>query len=70
MEDIAEMHRAASWYSTADWAKHFRDGSATKWLNQVTDFNVEVGAIQNPIMADRYFDPSIYLEVADSLGLK
>src|SRR5581483_4495304 len=69
-EDMAEMHKAARWYSSADWAKHFRDGSATKWLNQVTDFNVEVGAIQDPIMADKYFDPGIYLEVADSLGLK
>jgi NitT/TauT family transport system substrate-binding protein len=69
-EDIAEMHKAARWYSAAEWAKYFRDGSAAKWLNQVTNFNVEVGAIQNPIMADKYFDPSIYLEVADSLGLK
>ena len=69
-EDIAEMHAAARWYSAAEWATHFRDGSAAKWLNQVTDFNVEVGAIQNPIMADKYFDPSIYLEVAESLGRK
>jgi hypothetical protein len=37
-----------------------------KWLNQVTNFNVEVGAMQNPIMADKYFDPSLYLEVAGS----
>ena len=51
-EDIAEMHKAAKWYSAAEWAKYFRDGSATKWLNQVTNFNVEVGAIQNPIMAE------------------
>ena len=64
------MHKAARWYSAAEWAKYFRDGSGTKWLNQVTNFNVEVGAIQNPIMAENYFDPSIYLEVADSLGLK
>jgi NitT/TauT family transport system substrate-binding protein len=51
-----------------DWAKYFRDGSATKWFNHATNFNVEVGAIQNPIMAESYFDPSIYLEVTDSLG--
>ena len=30
------------------------DGSVAKWLNQVTNFNVEIGAIQNPIMADKY----------------
>jgi NitT/TauT family transport system substrate-binding protein len=69
-EDIAEMHKAAKWYRAAEWAKYFRDGSAGKWLDQVTNFNVEVGAIQNPIMADKYFDPSLFLEVTDRLGVK
>ena len=69
-EDMEEMHRAARWYRSAEWAQHFRDGSAVKWLNQVTTFNVEVGAIQNPVMADKYFDPSPYLEVAAERGMK
>jgi NitT/TauT family transport system substrate-binding protein len=67
-EDIGEMHRAAKWYRAAEWAKYYRDGSAAKWLNQVTTFNVEVGAIQNPVMADKYFDPSLYLDVAKERG--
>lgn len=69
-EDMEEMHRAARWYRSAEWAKYYRDGSAAKWLNQVTTFNVEVGAIQNPVMADKYFDPSAYLEVAAERGVK
>ena len=69
-EDVQEMHKATRWYSSAEWAKYYRDGSVVKWLNQVTNFNVEVGAIQNPIMADKYFDPSLYLEAAASLGIK
>jgi hypothetical protein len=28
----------------------------TKWLNQVTNFYVDIGAIQNPIQAEEYFD--------------
>lgn len=64
--DVEEMHKAAKWYSTKQWAQYYGDGSVVKWLNQVTDFNVEIGAIQNPIMADKYFDPSLYLEVAGS----
>jgi hypothetical protein len=39
-------------------------------LNQVTQFNVDVGAMQNPIMADKYFDPSLYLEVVGGLSSK
>ena len=69
-EDMEEMHRAAKWYKSAEWAKHYRDGSAAKWLNQVTTFNVEVGAIQNPMMADKYFDPAPFLEVVAERGVK
>jgi hypothetical protein len=34
-----------------------------KWLNQVTIFNVEVGAFTNPVPAEKYFDANVYLEV-------
>jgi hypothetical protein len=56
-----EMHKAARRYSAGQGI--FADGSATKWLNQVTNFNVEVGATKNPIILKITFDPSIYLEV-------
>ncbi len=62
-DDVQEMYKAAKWYGTKQWAQYYRDGSVAKWLNQVTQFNVEVGAIQNPVMANKYFDPSIYLKV-------
>lgn len=63
MDDVWEMYRAAKWYKAAEWWKYYQDGSVVKWLNQVTTFNVEVGAIQNPIWADQYFDPSLFLDV-------
>lgn len=63
MDDMWEMYKAAKWFTTAEWRKYYQDGSAVKWLNQVTNFNVEVGAIQNPMMADKYFDPGLFLEV-------
>jgi NitT/TauT family transport system substrate-binding protein len=63
MDDMWEMYRAAKWFKTAEWRKYYQDGSVVKWLNQVTNFNVEVGAIQNPIMADQYLDPSLFLDV-------
>ncbi|HMB37095.1 MAG TPA: ABC transporter substrate-binding protein [Methylomirabilota bacterium] len=67
MDDMREMYNAARWYKTAEWLKYYQDGSVVKWLNQVTNFNVEVGAIQNPVMADKYFDPKPFVEVASSL---
>jgi NitT/TauT family transport system substrate-binding protein len=66
MADVEEMYQAAKFYSTAEWVKYYGDGTAAKWLNQVTDFNVAVGAIQQPMMADKYFDPSIFLQAAKS----
>jgi NitT/TauT family transport system substrate-binding protein len=63
-EDVEEMYDAAKFYPTAEWAKYYADGTAAKWLDQVTNFNVAVGAIQNPVMADKYFDPSLFLEAA------
>jgi NitT/TauT family transport system substrate-binding protein len=62
--EVEEMYKVTRWYPTREWAQYYRDGSAAKWLNQVTNFNVEVGAIQNPIMAEQYFDPKLFLEVA------
>jgi NitT/TauT family transport system substrate-binding protein len=61
--EVEEMYNVTRWYPTKEWAQYYRDGSVAKWLNQVTNFNVEIGAIQNPVMAEKYFDPSLYLEV-------
>lgn len=63
-EDIDEMYRATRFYSTTDWIKHYESGEVAKWLNQVTNFNVEVGAIENPMMADKYFDPAVFTTAA------
>lgn len=67
MDDVNEMYRAARWFKTADWLKYYQDGSVVKWLNQVTHFNVEVGAIQNPVLADTYFDPKPFVEVVSGM---
>ena len=64
--EVEEMYNVTRWYPTREWAQFYRDGSAAKWLNQVTNFNVEVGAIQNPIMAEQYFDPSLFLDVVNA----
>ncbi len=60
------QYRAENVFSSDEWGKPYRDGSVTKWLNQVTNFNVEVGALSNPVPAEKYFDTSLYLEVLAS----
>lgn len=63
IEDLWEQYRAQKVFTAEDWVKLYRDGTVTKWLNQVTGFNVEVGAFTNPVPAEKYFDGGLYLDV-------
>jgi NitT/TauT family transport system substrate-binding protein len=62
LPDLKEQFGAQKVFSGADWRKQFADGTVTKWLQQVTDFFVKFGNIQNPTPASQYFDPKIYLD--------
>jgi NitT/TauT family transport system substrate-binding protein len=63
LEDLWEQYRAQKVHTADEWVKLYRDGTVHKWLNQVTSFNVEVGAFTNPVPAEKYFDANVYLEV-------
>jgi ABC-type nitrate/sulfonate/bicarbonate transport system permease component len=60
--DLKEQYGAQRVFPTAEWRKLYADGTVTRWLQQVTDFFVKFGNIQNPVPAAQYFDPKIYLE--------
>lgn len=60
--DLKEQFGAQKVFSTQEWRKYYADGTITKWLQQVTDFFVKFGNIQNPVPASQYFDPKIYLD--------
>ena len=62
LPDLKEQFGAQKVFSNADWRRQFADGTVTKWLQQVTDFFVKFGNIQNPTPASQYFDPKIYLD--------
>jgi NitT/TauT family transport system substrate-binding protein len=62
LKDLKEQFGAQKVFSNAEWRKHYQDGTVTKWLQQVTDFFVKFGNIQNATPASKYFDPSIYLD--------
>ena len=62
LPDLKEQFGAQKVFSNAEWRRHFADGTVVKWLQQVTDFFVKFGGIQNPVPASQYFDPKIYLD--------
>jgi len=62
LADLKEQFGAQKVFSTKEWRKYYADGTITKWLQQVTDFFVKFGNIQNPVPASQYFDPKIYLD--------
>lgn len=62
VDELKEQYRVVRWERSADWLGQYRDGSLTRHLNAVTRFNQEVGGIDNPIWADDYFDPSIFIK--------
>jgi NitT/TauT family transport system substrate-binding protein len=60
--DLKEQFKAQKMFTSGDWKKLYADGTVTNWLQQVTDFFVRFGGIQNPVPASQYFDPKLYLE--------
>jgi NitT/TauT family transport system substrate-binding protein len=62
LDELKEQYRAQKVFSSAEWRKLYADGTVTKWLNQVTDFFVESGGITNPVRAEQYFMPQLYMD--------
>lgn len=62
LAEFKEQFKATKYYSNAEWKKNYADGTAVKWLQQVTDFFVDNAKIQNPVPASQYFDPKLFLD--------
>ncbi len=62
LADIKEQYQAQKMFTSQEWAKMYKDGTVTQWLQQVTDFFVDFASIPNAVPASQYFDPSLYLE--------
>jgi NitT/TauT family transport system substrate-binding protein len=62
LPDFKEQFKASKYYTNAEWQQRYQDGTVTKWLQQVTDFFVATGGIQNAVKASEYFDPKPFLE--------
>ena len=62
LAELKEQYKAQKMFTAAEWRKLYADGTVTQWSQQVTDFFVRFGNIQNPVPASKYFDTSLYLE--------
>jgi NitT/TauT family transport system substrate-binding protein len=61
LDQFKDQFKASRYFTSSEWRKLYSDGTVTKWLQQVTDFFVKFGNIQNPTPASTYFDPKLYL---------
>jgi NitT/TauT family transport system substrate-binding protein len=62
LADFKEQFKASKYFTSAEWRKLYADGTVTKWLQQVTDFFIKAGGIQNAVPASQYFDAKLYLD--------
>ena len=62
LSDLKEQYKAQKMFTSGEWRKMYADGTVTKWLQQVTDFFVRFGGIQNPVPASKYFEIKPYLD--------
>ena len=65
---FVDQFKASKYFTAAEWRKMHEDGTTVRWLQQVTDFFVTAGNIQNPVPASQYFDPKIYLDAVKSVS--
>jgi NitT/TauT family transport system substrate-binding protein len=62
LADLKVQYKAQKMFTSAEWRKMYVDGTVTNWLQQVTDFFVRFGGIQNPVPASKYFETKPYLD--------
>lgn len=61
LDSLKSMYKAAKVFPSGEWAKLYKDGTVDRWLNQVSNFYVEIDAIKNPLPAEKYFDSKLLL---------
>lgn len=70
MDALHEQYKDEKAFTAAKWVPLYKNGTVTKWLDQVTEFFAKSGGIEHPVMAEDYFDPSIYLGVMKARGVE
>lgn len=67
--ELWEQYQAERVLPTIKWIDYYEDKTIDKWLDQVTNIYVEMGAFKNPRSASKYFDSKLLSEVHDEIIL-
>jgi len=62
LSDLKEQFQAQKMFTAQEWKKLYTDGTVVNWLQQSTDFFMANAGIKDFTPANKYFDPSLYLE--------
>jgi NitT/TauT family transport system substrate-binding protein len=63
LEQFKQQFSFSKYYSSTEWRGKDADGTVTRGLQQVSDFFVKHGNIQNAVPAETYFNPKLYLDI-------
>lgn len=62
LEDLEYIFSLEKVFSNEEWAELYADGTVADWIGRVERVFVEIGAIDEYVEPEEFFDPSIYLE--------
>lgn len=60
--EVAEAFAKEKVATNDEWAAQFKDGRAAKWIGQVEQVFIQLGAFPDFVPPEKFFDTSIYLE--------
>lgn len=63
--DIQAGWEAEKVFTSKEWINLYKDGSVAKWIGQVQKVFVEIGSIPKVVPPENFFDPNLYLSVAE-----
>lgn len=63
LAELQHQYDVTRWLPAEGWKQRFDDGSVDRVLDEVTGFNVAVGAFADPLPASTYFDPTLLQDV-------
>ncbi len=68
MEELKYIFSLERVFTNEEWAELYRDGTVTEWVGRVEQVFVEIGAIDEFVEPEEFFDTEIYLQTFENAG--
>ncbi|MGE5591229.1 MAG: ABC transporter substrate-binding protein, partial [Bacillota bacterium] len=66
LSEVTEAFAKEKIFTNDEWAKQYKDGRAAKWIGQVEQVFIALGAFTGYVPPEKFFDPSIYLDAYET----